>query len=156
MDLDDILADMGDRIRAERTARNWSRPQLSERAGISSPAIKRLEKHGHCTMATYVLACAALDISVSAVLSENWTLPEQIPTLAPRQLDVLEALAKGGSLSKAANRLNMPVRGVSSVVSRIYEKLGVQHLREQNRREAAIAIARKYDLISKETHGQSD
>ncbi|MGH8921973.1 MAG: helix-turn-helix domain-containing protein, partial [Actinomycetes bacterium] len=45
-DWDDVVADLGDRVRAERQARRWSVRQLAERCGLSPTQVKHIEAGG--------------------------------------------------------------------------------------------------------------
>jgi DNA-binding NarL/FixJ family response regulator len=137
-------------------ARNWTQNELGTRAGLSQNAIKRLEGAEGCFFSTYILACKALGLPLNYILSTEWTVPKQIPTLAHRQAEVLEALAKGGSLADAGKRLGMSGYSVASHLSRIYERLGVTYEPSGTRRADAIRIARQYNLIKKDSNDQTD
>ncbi|MCX4911866.1 helix-turn-helix domain-containing protein [Streptomyces sp. NBC_00878] len=147
-DWDDLLADIGDRVRAERQARGWSQTELARRAGFALNTAKRLEEAGAGTLRVFVLACAALGVEMSLLLSDEWQLPERRPSLTDAQVKALRAVAGGEPLSMVAERLGMPRDGLASRLSEIYRRLGVTHVsRGFQRRMAAVDAARKHGLL---------
>jgi DNA-binding NarL/FixJ family response regulator len=65
---------------------------------------------------------------------------ELFPELTPRELDVLELLARGASNDAIAEQLVITPKTVRNYVSRIYSKLRVE------RRAQAIVLAREAGL----------
>lgn len=150
-DWDDVLADIGDRVRAERQARGWAQPELARRAGLTHAQVKRLES-GAVGMRNFAVACWALDRAMADLLSDQWRVPERRPLLTARQAEVLRAVAGGESLAVAAGRLLMTSEGLSSVLTPIYRRLGVTHVpRGVERRMAAVRVAREHGLLSAES-----
>ena len=145
-DWDDVLADIGDRVRAERQARGWSQTDLAHRAGISVQAARRLEE-GSVWLRPLMKACWAFRVPVDHLLSEQWKTPERRPTLAPRQVDVLREAGSGDSLTVVGVRLGMSSQAVGAALSRIYVRLGVADMPRGQRRQAAVRVARSNGLI---------
>lgn len=56
----ELLAELGDAIRARRVAQNWSQTEAARRAGMSSRTWQRLEMHGQATTEHLVNAAIAL------------------------------------------------------------------------------------------------
>jgi transcriptional regulator with XRE-family HTH domain len=56
----DALAELGQRARALRLARNFGQAELAMRAGVSVPTIKRFEKSGHTSLENAYRIAAAL------------------------------------------------------------------------------------------------
>ena len=146
-DLDDRLADIGDRIRAERQARGWAQPELARRAGLGLSAVKRLEL-GHATLlGNLVMACAALDVDMGYLLSTEWRPPEGGSLLSRRQVEILREAASVASLEELGCRLGMTVPAVGSCLSRIYQRLEVTHLPRSERRASAVRVAMQHGLF---------
>lgn len=145
-DLEEYLADIGDRVRAERQARRWTHTELGRRASMSVATVKRLE-NGETSLSGFVRACAALGIPMDQLLSDEWTLPVPAPSLTVRQVEVLSAVADGRSLSAAAPSLGMTSRGLASVLSGIYRRLGVADVARDQRRQAAVRVASTHGLF---------
>jgi transcriptional regulator with XRE-family HTH domain len=149
-DWDEVLADIGDRIRAERQARRWSQTELGLRAGLSLNTVKRME-NGNTTLRGFVAACAALQVSIGDLLAGEWQLPPVRPSLTAGQLRVLRAVARWGSASAAASRLGVPRDSVTSRLSEIYRRLGVTEVpRGEQRCSAAVRVAVEHGLLSPE------
>ncbi|NUQ95811.1 MAG: transcriptional regulator [Streptomyces sp.] len=149
-DVDDVLALVGDRIRAEREARGWSRDQLARRASISSATVRRLED-GNDRLRPLLAACRAFRLPVDYLLSAQWQAPSRRPTLAPRQVEVLREAASGDSLPVVGARLGMGSQAVAAVLSRTYTRLGVADLPVNQRRSAAARVAAEYGLFDAQT-----
>jgi len=156
-DWEDVLADIGDRIRAERQARGWSETLLGKRAGMGRNTVRRLE-NGDATLRSFVLACTALGVAMDRLLSPVWERPQCAPvkglasagqvSLSPRQALVLREAASGDSLTQVGARLGMDSRAVGSELSRAYRRLGVAYLPADERRVAAARVAMQHDLFS--------
>lgn len=147
LDVDGVLADIGDRIRAEREARGWSRDQLARRAGISMAAVRRLED-GSVWLRALMKTCWAFRMPVNYLLSDQWRTPDPRPTLAPRQVEVLREAASGDSLETVGGRLGMGSQAVAAALSRIYVRLGVADLPRDERRAAAARVALQHGLLN--------
>lgn len=150
LDWDEVLADVGDRVRAERQARGWSQPELSRRAGVSVITVRRLEENGSGTLRVFMLVCTALRVEMAGLLSDEWRMPEPrvVVTLTDAQVRVLKSVSGGESLTVAAASLGMPRDGLSSRLSQIYRRLQVLHVpRGVERRLAAVDVARKHGLL---------
>ncbi len=149
-DWDDLLADIGDRIRAARKARGWSQTELGHRAGLDRYSVRRLED-GHSTIRCFIAACTALQVDFVQVLSGQWQGPAARPALTPAQGRVLKAVALEGSASAAAVRLGIPRDTVTSRLSEIYRRLGVTEARRgEERRRAAVRAAVEHGLLRPE------
>lgn len=155
LDVDDLLADIGDRIRAERQARGWSVQRMSLRSGLPVITLKRLEA-GTGSLRVFVQACAGLGVSMASLLSEDWRMPEAKPVrtagpgpigLSPRQAKVLREAASGDSLAQIGARLGLDPRAVGAALSRAYQRLGVALMPAGERRAAAVRVASTHGLI---------
>jgi transcriptional regulator with XRE-family HTH domain len=150
LDWDDLLADIGDRIRAERQARGWSQTELGHRANIDRGAVRRLE-NGDAKLRCFIAACAALQVDFVQVLSGEWQIPVPRPVLTPAQDRVLKALASAGSTPDAAAGLGIPLATVRSRLSEICRRLGVAGVRRgEERRVAVVRAAVEYGLLRPE------
>lgn len=148
VDWDDLLADIGDRIRAERKARGWSQTELAHRASLDRGAVRRLED-GNSTLRCFIAACTALQVDFVQVLSGQWQVPELKPVLTPAQHRALKAVAVAGSTSAAAARLDIPLVTVASRLSEVYRRLGVTDVpRGEERRVAAVRAAVQHGLLA--------
>jgi transcriptional regulator with XRE-family HTH domain len=56
----ELLADLGDAVRARRIAQNWSQVEAAKRAGMSKSTWQRLEMSGQATTEHLVNAAIAL------------------------------------------------------------------------------------------------
>jgi transcriptional regulator with XRE-family HTH domain len=140
-DWDDLLADIGDRIRAERQARGWPQNALAQRAGLDRATVKRIEA-GQATLRGFLMACTALEVDMGYLLSREWRMPVPHPRpLTARQAEVLRVVADGRPLSVAAPQLGMTPEGLASVLSGIYRRLGVADVPRCRRRAAAVQAA---------------
>jgi DNA-binding NarL/FixJ family response regulator len=146
-ELEDQLADIGDRVRAERQARGWSQAELARRAELGTVALGNLECGRATSLSTLVLACRALGVDMARVLSTDWRMPETGPALTPQQLSVLREAASGGSLTEIGARLGMTGPEVGSTLTRIYQRLEVTHVPRSERRAAAVRVAVQYGLL---------
>lgn len=150
LDVDEVIADIGDRVRAERQALGWSQVTLAERVGMTDQRIRRLES-GAVSLRNLLEVCSAMGVEVSELLSPQWRLPLQVASLTDRQVEVLQAAADGAPLSEvAADRLKMPREGLASHLSEVYRRLGVADLPLGARRAAAVRIARERGLLDGE------
>lgn len=146
-DWDELLADIGDRIRAERQARGWSQEHLAESASLSRHAVRNAEI-GIGTLRTFLQVCWAMDVSLDHVLSDGWRLPERGPRLSVKQLRVLSEVASGDSLTRVGARMGLDSRLVAAHLTRIYQLLGVAHLVRGERRAAAVRVAMQHGLFN--------
>jgi len=155
-DWDDLLADIGDRIRAERQARGWSIQRMGDHSGLPVITVKRLEA-GSASLRVFAQACAALEVSMSYLLSAEWRMPPPKHVrngapgpvgLSPRQEGVLVEAAAGGSLAQVGARLGLDSRAVGAALSRAYQRLGVAFLPVHQRRSAAVEVAVRHGLIA--------
>ncbi|WP_097865871.1 helix-turn-helix domain-containing protein [Streptomyces sp. rh34] len=148
-DLDDLAADIGDRIRAERLHRGWSQAELGARAGVTKKYVG-LAEAGHTSLPVARLAqlCHGLRMSMSDLLSDEWQMPErkQQPVLTPRQVQILAEARTGAPLSRIAVRVGMSRESVSARMSEVYRQLDVAHL-PYGRREAAVRVAVERGLL---------
>lgn len=160
MDLDDLLADIGDRFRAERQARNWSQMEFAEIAGLNITTVKGIESGRARTMTVYFVAAQALHRSFTYMMSTEWRMPDPVPSLAPYQIRVLESILKVGvdkTLGEAGALLGLNRNATASVMSRIYQKLKVPYQMGVDRKAEAVKIALEHGLIkdtsNDQTHG---
>ncbi|CAK7288617.1 LuxR C-terminal-related transcriptional regulator [Streptomyces misionensis] len=151
-ELDDRIADMGDRIRAERQARGWSQPELGKRAGLSLASVRRLET-GQSSLRGFLMACSALGVDLAYLLSARWRMPVPPPTLTRRQAQVLREAASGDSLSVVGARLGMAQPTVGAYLSQVYQKLGVADVASAKRRAAAVRVAVEHGLLDPQGQG---
>lgn len=147
VDLVDYLADVGDRIRAERQARGWTQAELARRAGLERNTIRTLESGRPALLSSLVQCCTAMGLEAAYVLSGGWRLPERGPSLTPQQARVLGEAVLGGSLAQIGSRLGMTGPEVGCTLSRVYQRLGVTSVPRGERRAAAVRAARQHGLI---------
>lgn len=155
-DWDDLLADIGDRVRAERQARGWSETRLGRAAGMGRNTVRRLE-NGDASLRSFVLACTALGVDADRLLSPAWVRPYCPPTaapagagrvsLSPAQARVLREAASGDSLAQVGVRVGLDPRAVGAALSRAYQRLGVAYLPAGERRAAAARVAMQHGLF---------
>lgn len=146
-DWDDLLADIGDRIRAERQARRWSQEELAARAGMDRHTIRKIE-NGIGSLRAFTQACWGLQVDMAYLLSDQWQMPEPRPRpLTPRQAEVLRVVADGRPLAVAAPQLGMTPEGLASVLSGVYRRLGVAGVPRDRRRREAVRVASTQGLI---------
>ncbi|MEU0836093.1 transcriptional regulator [Streptomyces sp. NPDC005969] len=151
MDREEFLADIGDRIRAERRARGWTQTQLGQRSGLSRKVIEYME-YGKTTLPLLGLAdvCAGLGMTLSALLSEEWVMPapaHRERALTPRQAQILRAAAAGGTLLQVAARVGTSREVVAARLSEAYRVLGVSDRPRNERRAAAVQVAEARGLF---------
>ncbi|MFE7111696.1 helix-turn-helix domain-containing protein [Streptomyces sp. NPDC057575] len=152
-DRDELLADVGDRIRAERHARGWTQNDLSNRCTMSAKVIAHVE-NGQTSLPLYYLAelCQALGVTMSALLSDEWVLPARANrerVLTPRQAHILRVAASTGlPLSQVAARVGTTRQVVAARLSEAYRLLGVAHLPQGERRAAAVRVAEARGLLA--------
>lgn len=72
------------------------------------------------------------------------------PHLYPKQAEVLAAAADGAPLSVVGRRLGMPRTQVASRLSEAYVRLDVTWMPRDERRTAAVRVARRHGLIPAE------
>jgi transcriptional regulator with XRE-family HTH domain len=62
---------LGERVKATRKARGWTREQLAVRANLSGSTIGRIERGGHTPHASVIIALAgALDLPVEQLAAD--------------------------------------------------------------------------------------
>lgn len=83
-----ILRRIGEAIREHRLRQNIPQQVLAERSGISTTAVKRLEKGDGATLGTFVQVCRTLNV-------DGW-----IADLEPR--DEVSPIAYADALKKSA------------------------------------------------------
>ncbi|WND24053.1 helix-turn-helix domain-containing protein [Streptomyces violaceus] len=147
--MDEYLADIGDRIRAERQARGWAEATLAERAGLDRATVRRIQQ-GIGSLRVLLQVCSGLGVDADYLLSPAWVMPRSDPRphLSPTQVDVLREAASGAPLADLASALSMTRSAVSSHLTRIYQQLGVADLPRDQRRAAAVRTAMQYGLFS--------
>lgn len=149
-DRDELLADVGDRIRAERHARGWSQTVLGQRCGLSWQAIKRMEG-GETTMPLLTLAsvCCALGVELSELLSAGWEMPArpERSALTATQVRVLRVAASGLPLLEVGRQVGMSRQSVAARLSEAYRALGVSDRPRDERRAAAVRVAEARGLL---------
>jgi transcriptional regulator with XRE-family HTH domain len=150
-DREELLADIGDRIRAERHARGWTQDQLGQRSGLSRKVIEHME-HGKTSMPLLGLAdvCAGLGMTLSSLLSESWEMPagaDRERGLTPRQAHILRVAAAGLPLARVAVLVGTSRQVVAARLSESYRVLGVSHLPRDERRSAAMRVAEARGLL---------
>ncbi|MBN4076850.1 response regulator transcription factor [Mariprofundus ferrooxydans] len=72
---------------------------------------------------------------------------ESLPALSPRELDVLQVMAKGKSRAMIAESLNVSPHTITTHIKHIYKKLGVHSGTE------AIFISQKMGLLTVSAEG---
>ncbi|MEU9849325.1 helix-turn-helix domain-containing protein [Streptomyces sp. NPDC047985] len=151
-DREELLADIGDRIRAERHTRGWTQAQLGARCTLSAKAIAHAE-NGQTSLPLYYLAelCRGLGMTMSDLLSDDWVMPprkSREPALTPRQAHILRVAASTGlPLPQVAARVGTTRQVVAARLSEAYRLLGVSHLPQGERRAAAARIAEERGLF---------
>jgi DNA-binding XRE family transcriptional regulator len=145
-DWDDAVADLGDRVRAERKARGWTQQQLAERCGLNAHQIKHVEA-GATSIRNYLAACWGLGVELADLLSDRWRMPEPRARLTPMQARVVREAVSGDRLPVIAARIGTTRQVVGARLSEAYRLLGVSHLPVRERRAAAVRVAMKQGLI---------
>lgn len=145
-DWDETMADIGDRIRAERQARGWSRTELARRTGMNRTTVQQMES-GSGSLLTFTRLCWALGVRMDVLLSPEWRMPVRRPVLTPRQTEVLAVVADGRPLSAAGRELGITGARVASTLSEVYRRLDVAHVPRESRRAMAVRVAARYGLI---------
>ncbi|MFE1451945.1 LuxR C-terminal-related transcriptional regulator [Streptomyces olivaceoviridis] len=149
-DLDDELADIGDRVRAERLARGWTETELARRANVSRVTVRRIQD-GVGPLRAFVQICSGLRVDMGYLLSDQWVMPERKPSLTEAQVRILSAVADGRPIAEAAADLNITPEGLSSVLTQVYRRLGVTQVpRGVERRAAAVRVAVRHGLLDPE------
>lgn len=151
LDWDDVLADIGDRVRAERKARGWTESVLADRSHLDRATVRRIQQ-GIGSLRVLLQVCTGLGVDAGYLLSPEWEQPEQAaqltrPQLSAVQVDVLRAAADGRPLAELAVDLGMTRSSVSSHLTRIYRQLGVTYLPQDERRAAAARVAMQHGLF---------
>lgn len=150
-DLEELVADIGDRIRAERLHRGWTQTELNTRAGVPGKCVSLTERGiGALPVTRLAQLCAGLGVSLGYLLSDDWQMPERKvtrPLLTQRQAQALSESRSGLPLSGIAKRVGIPTQAVGARLSEAYRLLGVSHLPHGQRREAAIRAAVERGLI---------
>lgn len=146
-DWDEVLADIGDRIRAERQARGWSESRLAARAGLSRATVKRLEA-GAVTLRVFSQSCFALEVDMAHVLSDQWRMPTSRVHLTAWQVQLLSSVANGETLAEAASSLGLAREGLAARLSKIYARMGLSDVPKDARRAEALRIASEHGLIN--------
>lgn len=147
--LDDVLADIGDRIRAERKAIGLSEAALAEQAGLDRATVRRVQD-GVGSLRTFLRVCTSLRVDLDYLLSDQWRMPEAGASLTSTQARVLAAVRQGDPIAEVAVRLGMSQGAVGSHLTRIYQRLGVTHLPVAERRSAAVRVALQHSLLARE------
>lgn len=150
-DWDDVVADLGDRVRAERQARGWTQRQLAERCGLTASQVKHIEMGGR-SLNVYVAVAWAMGLSLDYMLSDRWRMPELASRarLTPMQARVVREAASGDRLPVIAARIGTTRQVVAARLSEAYRLLGVSHLQVAERRAAAVRVAQEQGLIAGE------
>ncbi len=60
--MDEVLRTLGQRVRAQRLAQGLPQRELSQMAGLSLGALRKLESDGQCSLETLVRAVQALGL----------------------------------------------------------------------------------------------
>lgn len=144
-DWHEVVADLGDRVRAERKARGMSAQALADRAGLSIAQVKYTEAGGQ-SLHSYVAVCWALGLSLDALASPEWSMSERV-AVTPRQVQILGAVAAGGSLLTIAVRLGTTRQVVGARLSELYRLFDVAHFPVGERRAALLRVVRDRRLI---------
>lgn len=144
-DYDEQVADISDRVRAERRARGWNQQQLAARAHMVLHQVKRLEQ-GSAPMRSYLAVCDALGIEFSALVAVDWEMPAR-SVLTPRQAEVIKAVAATQTFLDAALLLGTTREQVGARMSEVYRLLDVTHVPYGRRREAAVEAARRRGIL---------
>jgi transcriptional regulator with XRE-family HTH domain len=87
---DELVRELGSRLRAQRLASRITQQELALRAGVALGAIKKLEADGHTTLQTFVRVVQALsltsDLENVLVLKPHISIAEmERAAAAPRQ-----------------------------------------------------------------------
>lgn len=150
-DPEQLLADVGDRIRAERQARSWTLPQFSDRVGLCVRVLTGIESGSRRLTLMHLHAiCHALGMTMPDLLSDGWVMPEQPVrrrALTPHQVQILRLLTDTVSLSRLGVMVGTSSQAVASRLSEAYRLLGVKHLPLDVRRAAAVRAAEELGVF---------
>jgi transcriptional regulator with XRE-family HTH domain len=150
-DREELLADIGDRIRAERHARGWTGTALAAKAGVTRRTVERVETgRSPLPLSLFAALCEALGVSMSLLLSDEWVLPDRFrrPVLTPRQIEMLLLASSGLTLQQVGVRVGTTRQAVASRLSETYRLLGVSDLPQGERRAAAARAAEELGLFA--------
>lgn len=59
----EIIAELGQRLRAQRLSQNLQQEELANRAGVSERALRNLERNGQATLDNFVRVVMALGLA---------------------------------------------------------------------------------------------
>ncbi|MFB7312926.1 helix-turn-helix domain-containing protein [Streptomyces sp. NPDC056192] len=150
-DREELLADIGDRIRAERHARGWAGTALAAKTGVSRRTVERVETgKSPLPLSLFAALCEALGVSMSLLLSDQWVMPARFrrAVLTPRQTEILLLASSGLTLQQVGVRVGTTRQAVASRLSETYRLLGVSDLPPDERRAAAAQIAEDRGLFA--------
>ncbi len=99
----ELLADLGEAVRARRIAQKWSQVEAAKRAGMSKSTWQRLEMYGQATTEHLVNAAIALRCEEG--------LAGLFPAPAPSSMD--ELLQQQRTLSASKQRKRAPAKDKS-------------------------------------------
>ncbi|MFG2970851.1 LuxR C-terminal-related transcriptional regulator [Streptomyces sp. NPDC048288] len=145
--LEEVLADIGDRVRAERKAIGLSEAALADLTGLDRATVRRVQD-GVGSLRTFLRVCTGLRVDMDYLLSDRWRMPESGLSLTSSQARVLAAVEAGEPIAVVAARLGMSPQAVGSHLTRIYQRLGVTHLPVAERRSAAVRVAARHGLLT--------
>ena len=81
------MATFGERLRAVRLAKGWTRYELSKRSGVGEATLSRLENTDRdVTFRTAQLLAAALGVTLDALADPDLKLPPWEPVYRPRKV----------------------------------------------------------------------
>ena len=81
---------------------------------------------------------SAIDPDVVAELVRNARATDQLSRLAPREREVLAAMAEGRSNRSIAERLHLAIKTVEGLTAMIFDKLDLKPGPDDNRRVLAV------------------
>jgi transcriptional regulator with XRE-family HTH domain len=151
LDPEELLADVGDRIRAERQARGWTQDHLGARSGITDTVLSWIERgKGTLPLSHLAAICRGLEIPMSDLLSDGWVMPARVArraVLSRQQVRILREVVSGDPLPVVAVRVGRTRQAVAARLSESYRLLGVMHLPQHERRLAAFRAAEALGLF---------
>jgi len=105
--LDDVIVEVGRKIRLLRQASGLSLQQLSDRSGVSAASIHKIERNTMVPTITVLMKLArALDRSVSYLVDEEEAHPSPVAVVRARDREVLLASREGVMMENLAGPAN--------------------------------------------------
>ncbi|MCX5528979.1 LuxR C-terminal-related transcriptional regulator [Streptomyces sp. NBC_00006] len=138
-------------------ANGFTHAEIAERLQLTERAVGNAADRARMRLGAHSAPHAVL-LAVRAGILEGRPKRRPGPARQPltaRQAEVLDAASDGASLSTVAQRLGTTTQQISARLSEGYLRLGVTHLPRDQRRAAAVDVARRRGLIPADRQEQA-